>query len=112
MSEGTDFYRRVYEIVRKIPEGKVTTYGAIANHLGMKGSARMVGYALRHSFTEAPPIPAHRVVNRKGMLTGKSAFGGDRLMEQLLRNEGILVSDDAVVNFTQHFWNPEDEENL
>ncbi|HUH19922.1 MGMT family protein [Albibacterium sp.] len=101
------FYDRVYQIVRQIPEGRVTSYGAIAKALGTAGSARMVGYALRASQGIYPPIPAHRVVNRVGMLSGKSAFGSSSMMQQLLENESIVVENDQVVDFKNLFWKPD-----
>lgn len=110
MQEEKNFYERVYELVRQIPEGRVTSYGAIARVLGSAGSARMVGYALRSSFSASPPVPAHRVVNRVGLLSGKAAFGSANMMEQLLRNEGVKVEDDKVVNFDKLFWEPAYEE--
>lgn len=100
------FYDRVYQIVRQIPEGRVTSYGAIAKALGTAGSARMVGYALRASQGIYPPIPAHRVVNRIGMLSGKSAFGSSSMMQQLLENESVVVENDQVVDFKNLFWKP------
>src|SRR5690554_8074446 len=106
MHKEKNFYERVYDLVRQIPEGRVTSYGAIARVLGSAGSARMVGYALRSSFSAIPPVPAHRVVNRVGLLSGKSAFGSETMMEQLLENEGVKVKDDKVINFDQLFWNP------
>lgn len=109
MRKENNFYERVYELVRQIPEGRVTSYGAIARVLGSAGSARMVGYALRHSFSAVPPVPAHRVVNRAGLLSGKAAFGSDSMMEQLLTNEGVEVADDKVINFDKLFWEPADE---
>ncbi len=102
MSE-TDFFQKVYTLVRKIPYGKVTTYGSIARELGAPGAARMVGWALHHC---PPGVPAHRVVNAAGMLTGKHAFPGTGLMQQLLENEGIQVENDRVVDMEKHFWNP------
>lgn len=106
MQEERNFFERVYELVRQIPEGRVTSYGAIARVLGSTGSARMVGYALRSSFSAQPPVPAHRVVNRVGLLSGKAAFGAPTMMEQLLENEGVRVEDDKVVNFDELFWEP------
>ena len=91
-------------MVREIPVGRVTTYGAIAAYLGMKGGARMVGWAMNASHTLAD-IPAHRVVNRNGVLTGKNFFGGDR-MQELLASEGIRVQDDQILEFKSHFWDP------
>lgn len=84
----------------------MTSYGALARVLGRSGSARMVGYALRAAHGRYPPIPAHRVVNRAGMLTGKAAFGSPRLMQQLLENESVEVEDDRVVRFKELFWEP------
>jgi methylated-DNA-protein-cysteine methyltransferase-like protein len=100
----SDFYERVYSVVRQIPEGRVTSYGAIANYLGRRGGARMVGYAMNLSHDKN--VPAHRVVNRMGMLTGKHHFPGTHLMQQLLENEGIEVVDDCVVDFDCLFWDP------
>jgi len=108
--EEETFYDRVYAIVREIPEGRVTSYGAIARALGTAGSSRMVGYALRASQGVYPPIPAHRVLNRVGMLTGKSAFGSPTIMQQLLENKSVVVEDDQVVNFKNLFWEPGNEE--
>ena len=102
-----NFFEQVYELVRKIPEGRVTSYGAIARALGTAGSSRMVGYAMRAAHTARPPIPAHRVVNRVGLLSGKMAFGSPTLMQQLLENEGVTVLDDKVVDFNNVFWNPQ-----
>lgn len=108
--EGDDsFFKKVYAIVRRIPAGRVTSYGAIAEYLGTKGSARMVGWAMNSSHTETFHIPAHRVVNRVGLLTGKHHFGGQRVMQQLLESEGIEVEDDKVVKFDELFWDPKKE---
>jgi methylated-DNA-protein-cysteine methyltransferase-like protein len=101
------FYERVYQKVREIPEGRVTSYGAIAKALGTAGSSRMVGYALRSSQGVYPPVPAHRVVNRIGMLSGKAAFGSLTMMQQLLENESIVVENDLVVDFKNLFWQPD-----
>lgn len=100
----SDFYEKVYEVVRQVPYGRVTSYGAIARHLGAARSSRMVGYAMNMSHTK--DVPAHRVVNRMGMLTGKHHFPGINLMQQLLENEGIVVVDDQVKDFDHHFWDP------
>jgi len=100
-----DFFQRVYEVVRQIPSGKVTTYGHIARKIGASRSARMVGYALNASHLEAD-VPAHRVVNRKGMLTGKHHFAGTHLMQQLLENEGLVIENNCVQNFEEHLWIP------
>jgi methylated-DNA-protein-cysteine methyltransferase related protein len=100
----SDFYQKVYEVARCIPEGRVTSYGAIANYLGRRGGARMVGYAMNSSHDK--DVPAHRVVNRQGLLTGKHHFAGIHLMQQLLENEGVEVVDDEVVDFEKRFWDP------
>ena len=99
-----DFYEKVYEVVRQVPYGRVTSYGAIANYLGAPRSARMVGYAMNLSHDKE--VPAHRVVNRNGLLTGKFHFAGINLMQQLLENEGVRVVDDAVQDFDRLFWDP------
>ena len=105
MSRKLDFFEAVYEIVRCIPPGRVTTYGAIAHCLGVKSGARMVGWAL-HQAAHYPGIPAHRVVNRHGLITGRHHFGGDMDMKQLLAAENIRVCDDQIQGFTQLFWDP------
>ena len=100
-----DFFQRVYEVVRTIPVGRVTTYGLIAKKLGTASSARTVGWALNACHNDSS-IPAHRVVNRNGLLSGKHHFKGFNLMKQLLENEGIEVNDDKVVDFNIKLWNP------
>ncbi|MFH1297109.1 MAG: MGMT family protein [Bacteroidota bacterium] len=100
------FFKSVYDVVRLIPFGRVTSYGAIAEYLGSRGSARMVGWAMNASHSEVINLPAHRVVNRNGMLTGKRHFGAPGIMEQLLKSEGIEVEGDQIVNFEKYFWNP------
>ena len=102
----TDFFERVWEVARKIPFGKVTNYGAIANYLGSGQSARVVGWAMNGSHGAKKPVPAHRVVNRNGMLTGKHHFGSPTLMQQLLENEGIKVVNDKIRDFKKRFWDP------
>jgi methylated-DNA-protein-cysteine methyltransferase-like protein len=101
-----NFFERVYAIVRRIPYGKVTSYGAIAKVLGSARSARMVGWAMNaaHNLED---VPAHRVVNRKGLLTGKHHFDGTNLMQQLLESEGIVVIDSQIMDFESVFWEPE-----
>lgn len=99
------FYDNVYDVVRLIPKGRVTSYGAIAAYLGSKQSSRIVGYAMMACGAANPPVPAHRVVNREGLLTGKFHFGGDT-MEQLLANEGVTVKDNQVQNFKELYWDP------
>jgi len=101
-----DFYERVYEIVALIPRGRVTTYGAIASALGAARSSRLVGIAMNHSHLTHPHLPAHRVVNRSGLLTGKHHFTSVP-MQELLESEGILVIDDCVVDFSEVFWQPQ-----
>ncbi len=100
------FFQKVYEVVKLIPFGRVTSYGAIANYLGSRGSARMVGWAMNASHSAIDPIPAHRVVNRNGMLTGKHHFRSPEIMKQLLENEGIVVNDDKIIDFNKHLWDP------
>ena len=107
--EYPDFYKLVYEVTKKIPTGRVTSYGAIARYLGTSQSSRMVGYALNGSHTSETFIPAHRVVNRNGMLSGKHHFGGSDVMQQLLESEGIEVENDEIVNFKALFWDPTTE---
>jgi len=104
-----NFFERVYAVARKIPYGKVTSYGAIAKVLGTGRSARMVGWAMNAS-EAMEDVPAHRVVNRKGLLTGKHHFEGTNLMQQLLESEGVKVVDHQIVDFEKHFWQPEFEE--
>jgi len=101
-----NFFERVYIIAKQIPYGKVTSYGAIAKALGTARSARMVGWAMNASHAKND-IPAHRVVNRNGLLTGKFHFDGTNLMQQLLESEGILVVDNQIVDFEKHFWTPD-----
>jgi methylated-DNA-protein-cysteine methyltransferase-like protein len=105
-SNNDNFFERVYEIVRQIPEGKVTSYGAIAKAIGAARSARMVGWAMNASHN-LEDVPAHRVVNRIGILSGKHHFEGTNLMQQLLENEGIQVVDNQIIDFEKHFWEPE-----
>jgi len=100
------FFNKVYVVVRQIPFGKVTSYGAIAKFLGSAQSSRMVGWAMNNSHTQDEYVPAHRVVNRNGLLTGKHHFGNTNTMKQLLENEGIKVENDQIVNFEKHFWDP------
>ncbi|NBB88212.1 MAG: cysteine methyltransferase [Bacteroidetes bacterium] len=100
-----DYYKRIYELVSQIPEGRVTNYGAIADALAL-GSARTVGYALSQSHKIAPLIPAHRVVNRKGELSGRHHFSPPERMAKLLEEEGVEIQNDAVVDFKNRFWSP------
>ena len=100
------FFEKVYQVTQLVPPGRVTSYGAIARFLGAAGSARMVGWALNHSHAQPDFIPAHRVVNRNGLLTGKQHFHGPDVMEALLQSEGIEVHNDQVMNFRELFWDP------
>jgi methylated-DNA-protein-cysteine methyltransferase-like protein len=106
------FFDQVYQVVCLIPPGRVTSYGAIAAYLGTKGSSRMVGYAMNGAHSLDPPVPAHRVVNRAGLLTGKFHFNPPELMQQLLEQEGVNVRDDQVKNFKAVFWDPAIELDL
>ncbi|XCF06216.1 MGMT family protein [Tamlana crocina] len=105
--ETLSFFDRVYEVSKQIPYGRVTSYGAIARYLGAARSARMVGYAMNGS--SGNDVPAHRVVNRKGLLTGKQHFEGTNLMQQLLESEGIEVIENQIQNFEKVFWDPSEE---
>ena len=106
------FFELVFDVVRQIPKGKVTSYGAIAAALGAKSSARMVGWAMNGSHRVRPKVPAHRVVNRQGLLTGKVHFSPPEYMQQLLEKEGVKVVDDKVVDFQKKFWDPAKELGL
>lgn len=101
-----DFFSKVYEVTKLIPAGRITSYGAIARYLGSGRSARMVGWALNASHSNREFIPAHRVVNRNGLLTGKRHFGNSTTMEQLLENEGFIIENDRIINFKEKFWDP------
>jgi len=103
-----NFFERVYEVVRRVPKGKVTSYGAIAKSIGAAKSARMVGYAM-NSAKDLDDVPAHRVVNRNGLLTGKSHFGDHNAMQQMLEQEGVVVKDLKVQDFKSYFWDPMSE---
>ncbi|MGB0145994.1 MAG: MGMT family protein [Flavobacteriaceae bacterium] len=106
MDAKSDFFQRVYEVVRRIPYGRVTTYGAIARAVGSPQSSRTVGYAMNASHS-LPDVPAHRVVNRSGVLTGKHHFAGSNTMQRLLEQEGVEVREDRVVEFDQLLWLPD-----
>ena len=108
MKDEESFFVFVYSIVRLIPEGRVTSYGAIAKHLGAVRSARMVGWAMNASHNDES-VPAHRVVNRNGLLTGKHHFRGTKLMQQLLENEGIEIEENQIKNLEKYFWDPKFE---
>ena len=106
----SDFFSQVYEVVKLIPPGRVTSYGAIAAYLGSPGAARMVGWAMNASHSHSEYVPAHRVVNRNGLLTGKHHFDSPNIMRELLENEGLLFDeDDQILNFAERFWDPAKE---
>jgi methylated-DNA-protein-cysteine methyltransferase-like protein len=105
MADNNNFFSRVYAVVKQIPYGRVTSYGAIAKYLGTARSARMVGWAMNASHT-IEDVPAHRVVNKQGLLTGKHHFGGTNLMQQLLENEGVVVIDNQIQNLDTYLWDP------
>jgi methylated-DNA-protein-cysteine methyltransferase-like protein len=111
-SRDSDFFNQVYQVVRLIPKGKVTSYGAIATALGTKLSARMVGWAMNAAHNIKPKVPAHRVLNRNGMLSGKMHFGTPTRMQELLEKEGVKIKDDKVVDLHKHFWDPAAELSL
>lgn len=106
------FFKDVFDVVRQIPKGRVTSYGAIANYLGTKLSARMVGWAMNAAGNVRPKVPAHRVVNRNGFLSGKGHFNPPGLMEELLLKEKVLVKNDKIENFNTVFWDPVEELKL
>ncbi|MEN2281894.1 MGMT family protein [Algoriphagus sp. SE2] len=109
--EKPNYFDLVYQVVKEIPVGRVTSYGAIAHYLGLKSGARMVGYAMNAAHT-MPEVPAHRVVNRQGLLTGKHHFATPTAMQEALEKEGVKVENDQILNFEQVFWNPETELTL
>lgn len=106
-TETLSFFERVYDVVRLIPYGKVTSYGAIAKYLGAARSSRLVGYAMNASHSK--DVPAHRVVNRNGLLTGKHHFDGTNLMQQLLESEGLVITENQIQNFKENYWDPSTE---
>lgn len=110
--ESFTFFEDVYAVVRQIPKGRVTSYGAIANFLGTKLSARMVGWAMNAAHQQIQKVPAHRVVNRNGMLTGKHHFATPTLMEELLLKEKIKVQEETIIDFDKYFWDPSIELSL
>ena len=105
--KNNDWIGKIYAIVRKIPKGKVTSYGAIADTIGTKTTARMVGWAMNASHSTTPKVPAHRVVNRNGLLTGRHHFATPTLMQELLEAEKIDIKDNQIINFEKHFWKPQ-----
>lgn len=102
----SDLYDRIYDLVRQIPQGRASSYGAIAEYLGSKGGARMVGWAMNKAHHQELYVPAHRVVNRQGLLTGKHHFPSANMMQELLESEGIVVIDDQIQDFDKVFWSP------
>ncbi len=105
----TGFFDKVYQVTRLIPQGRVTSYGALARYVGSPQSSRMVGYAMNGSSTQIEFVPAHRVVNRNGELTGKHFFDGSNTMQELLECEGAIIEDNTILNFKDIFWNPNTE---
>jgi len=112
MMASDDFFQRVYEVVRCIPPGRVTSYGSVARYLGSPQSSRMVGWAMNQSHFQTDFVPAHRVVNRNGILSGKHHFGGPMVMQELLESEGVIIENDRILNFSDIFWDPLIELNL
>jgi methylated-DNA-protein-cysteine methyltransferase-like protein len=112
MEKHQDFFKDVFDVVKLIPKGRVTSYGAIAKYLGTARSSRMVGWAMNASHTQKDKIPAHRVVNRNGELTGKHHFATPFLMQELLEKEGVKIVNDTIKNFDKHFWDPMKELEL
>lgn len=104
-----DIYKIIFDIVRLVPKGRVTSYGAVAAAIGMRSGARFIGHAMKHSVGQKPKVPAHRVVNSSGLLTGKHHFSPPGKMQQLLEKEGIKVKDDKVLDFKAKFWDPLEE---
>ncbi|MEN8856624.1 MAG: MGMT family protein [Flavobacteriaceae bacterium] len=109
MKESDNFFERVYHVARLIPFGRVTNYGSIARYLGAARSARMVGWAMNNSHNQTEEVPAHRVVNKKGLLTGKHHFEGTNLMQQLLESEGIVIIENQIQDLEKVFWDPKKE---
>jgi len=108
----TDFFDQVFKVVRLIPEGRVTSYGAIAKYLGAPTSSRIVGYAMNASHSQKEKVPAHRVLNRNGKLTGKHHFSNPFMMQELLEKENIIIKNDTVQDFNNHYWDPTFELSL
>ena len=112
MANRSKFFDDVFDVVRLIPKGRITSYGAIAKYLGAARSSRLVGYAMNAAHGEVPTVPAHRVVNRNGLLTGKHHFATERMMQELLEKEGMIIKEDQVINFSTYFWDPMKELSL
>lgn len=112
MTQNRGFFQRVYDVTRMVPFGRVTTYGAIASYLGSPGAARMVGWAMNQCHSSPHYVPAHRVVNRVGLLTGKHHFDGSNLMQEMLENEGAIIKENRIMNMEDMFWDPVQELGL
>jgi len=112
MTQNKGFFQRVYDVTRLVPFGRVTTYGAIASYLGSPGAARMVGWAMNQCHSSTEYVPAHRVVNRVGLLTGKHHFDGTSLMQEMLENEGAIIQANRIMNMEEMFWDPVEELGL
>ncbi|MCK5693803.1 MAG: MGMT family protein [Bacteroidales bacterium] len=112
MTQNRGFFQRVYDVTRMVPFGRVTTYGAIASYLGSPGAARMVGWAMNQCHSSPHYVPAHRVVNRVGLLTGKHHFDGSSLMQEMLENEGAIIEENRIMNMEDMFWDPVQELGL
>ena len=112
MTQNRGFFQRVYDVTRMVPFGRVTTYGAIASYLGSPGAARMVGWAMNQCHSSPDYVPAHRVVNRVGLLTGKHHFDGTSLMQEMLENEGAIIKENRIMNMEDMFWDPVQELGL
>ena len=112
MTQNRGFFQRVYDVTRMVPFGRVTTYGAIASYLGSPGAARMVGWAMNQCHSSPHYVPAHRVVNRVGLLTGKHHFDGSSLMQEMLENEGAIIEENRIMNMEEMFWDPVEELGL
>ncbi len=112
MTQNRGFFQRVYDVTRMVPFGRVTTYGAIASYLGSPGAARMVGWAMNQCHSSPHYVPAHRVVNRVGLLTGKHHFDGSSLMQEMLENEGAIIKENRIMNMEDMFWDPVQELGL
>ncbi|MBE9517380.1 MAG: MGMT family protein [Bacteroidetes bacterium] len=112
MAQNRGFFQGVYDVTRMVPFGRVTTYGAIASYLGSPGAARMVGWAMNQCHSSPQYVPAHRVVNRVGLLTGKHHFDGSSLMQEMLENEGAIIEENRIMNMEEMFWDPVEELGL
>jgi methylated-DNA-protein-cysteine methyltransferase-like protein len=112
MTQNRGFFQRVYDVTRMVPFGRVTTYGAIASYLGSPGASRMVGWAMNQCHSSPHYVPAHRVVNRVGLLTGKHHFDGSSLMQEMLENEGAIIEENRIMNMEDMFWDPVQELGL